>query len=265
MAKTYDIDQDLDYKNILNKLDLTKNNGFYIFGKPGVGKTTFGKKIQSSYKTKIETLQQQITKLEQAYEVQNELYQQRLTANNIQTTTIFNAIKKYGSWEAWEKNECSFAENIEMNKIMEAKKQLEKKKNSLKLPIFMNMQKFISNIQDSWAKQYIDATKNTETAIIKAAHANLLILDDFGAEFIHESTYPYIYELFEKRYQNLANKKLTTIITSNYSLAQLKHKYVKKLADEIAVARLFSRIEGLLSQEIQFLGFDKRKNKINML
>lgn len=95
--------------------------------------------------------------------------------------------------------------------------------------------------------------------ISKFANASLLIIDDLGVEFIHESTYSYIYEIFEKRFEKLESKKLTTIITTNYSLEKLQQKYNKKLGDEVSTERLFSRIEGLLNKYIEFIGEDKRK------
>ena len=166
---------------------------------------------------------------------------------------------KYGSFEKWKEVECSFPEKIKMDQISEEKNKLEEVLKQFIAPVFFNMQKFISDIQASWSKKYSDSTQVIENNISKFANASLLIIDDLGVEFIHESTYSYIYEIFEKRFEKLESEKLTTIITTNYSLEKLQQKYNKKLGDEVDTERLFSMIEGLLNKYIEFIGEDKRK------
>ncbi len=48
----YNVDNNLEYKNLLEKINLKKNNGLYIYGKAVVGKTTFSKELVKLYETK---------------------------------------------------------------------------------------------------------------------------------------------------------------------------------------------------------------------
>lgn len=262
MTFKYNVDNNLEYKNLLEKINLDKNNGLYIYGKAGVGKTTFSKKLVDLYETQKQNLKQKIKDLDNEYNVHDELYKRRLKDKKIERTHWLEITNKYGSFEKWKEVEWSFPENIKMDKISKEKNKLEEVLKQFSVPVFFNVQKFISDIQASWSKKYSDSTQVIENNIYKFANASLLIIDDLGVEFIHESTYPYIYEIFEKRFEKIESMKLTTIITTNYSLEQLQSKYSKKLGDEVAVERLFSRVEGLLSKYIEFIGEDKRKNKL---
>lgn len=199
MIKTkLNIDHDLEYekldylinKNLKN--NKFKNIGIFIYGKPGVGKTTFLKKIcQKLLNEKVEI---------QGYK-----------------------IPKY--------------------KLM-----------------FFNSNDWIRDIQKSWIKEL-----EFSTATKIDTSANILLIDDFGSEFTHNSTLPYILNLFESRFEFIKKqeKNTITIITSNYSIEQLKNKYSKVINDSMTIERLFSRIQGIINLTIEFEGVDKRhSNKI---
>ena len=199
MIKTkLNIDHDLEYekldylinKNLKN--NKFKNTGIFIYGKPGVGKTTFLKKIcQKLLNEKVQI---------QGYK-----------------------IPKY--------------------KLM-----------------FFNSNDWIRDIQKSWIKELeFSTTTKIDTS------ANILLIDDFGSEFTHNSTLPYILNLFESRFEFIKKqeKNTITIITSNYSIEQLKIKYSKVINDSMTIERLFSRIQGIINLTIEFEGVDKRySNKI---
>lgn len=196
----YNVDNNLEYKNLLEKINLKKNNGLYIYGKAGVGKTTFSKELVKLYETQKQNLKQKIKDLDDEYNVNDKLYKQRLKDKKMEPTPWMEINNKYGSFEKWKEVECSFPEKIKMDQISEEKNKLEEVLKQFIAPVFFNMQKFISDIQASWSKKYSDSTQVIENNISKFANASLLIIDDLGVEFIHESTYSYIYEIFEKRF-----------------------------------------------------------------
>lgn len=123
---------------------------------------------------------------------------------------------------------------------------------------YVNMQKYISAIQESW--------KEGITSKLKINfNADVFVVDDLGAEFIHPTTLPYIYEFFEKRFdifQNNPDKQ--NILVSNYPFDQLMNKYNKigfsNQTDKLTGERIESRISGLLELDVFCKGTDKRKN-----
>lgn len=126
--------------------------------------------------------------------------------------------------------------------------------------MFFNSNDWIRDIQKSWIKEL-----EFSTATKIDTSANVLLIDDFGSEFTHNSTLPYILNLFESRFEFIKKqeKNTITIITSNYSIEQLKNKYSKVIQDSMTIERLFSRIQGIINLTIEFEGVDKRhSNKI---
>ncbi|ASP28786.1 hypothetical protein SCORR_v1c10140 (plasmid) [Spiroplasma corruscae] len=122
---------------------------------------------------------------------------------------------------------------------------------------YIDVHRWISDIVNSWKSESYNSFK------VKT-NANLLILDDLGSEFFHESTSQNILSLFDDRYSYLESFnsdeiKNITIITSNYSLDELKNKYKKLVKDDVLVNRILSRINGCLNLEVKFIGEDKRK------
>lgn len=191
MKKTFNVDTDMNYESFSKILNFeSKEKSLYIYGKPGVGKTTFLKHF----------------------------------AKNI--SQIKNSF-----------------EGIEIPKFT---------------IMFFNVNDWIKDVQKSW--------KYEDSLPIKInTQVDILLVDDLGSEFFHNSTIPYLLDLFEERFE-FTQKNLSTsatIITSNYSILELKEKYLKNLNDKVSVERLFSRIEGIINLSVDFIGTDKRKGKID--
>lgn len=124
---------------------------------------------------------------------------------------------------------------------------------------FVNMHNFIAKKQEEWNKDFNDSIKTKEKINF---HADLLVIDDLGAEFIHSSTIGYLYEFFENRFAALnKNHNLKTIIISNYTTEAIYQKYSNVFKfDPIMGQRINSRLSGLFDIEINLLGKDKRIN-----
>jgi|GEM_PF-5228658 len=78
---------------------------------------------------------------------------------------------------------------------------------------------------------------------------------------MHASTYPYIFDVFEKRFEIISNSSepMITIISSNSSIEELEERYKKIIQNDLFIERLFSRIRGLINKQILFVGTDKRQ------
>jgi DNA replication protein DnaC len=79
----------------------------------------------------------------------------------------------------------------------------------------------------------------------KYLEADLLILDDLGAEFTTQFTVSCLYNLLNTRY----NRGLSTVISTNLSDEELQAKYED---------RIFSRLVGQDTEILLFVGRDKR-------
>ncbi|MBU5454833.1 ATP-binding protein [Caproiciproducens sp. MSJ-32] len=64
---------------------------------------------------------------------------------------------------------------------------------------------------------------------IKEEGLGLLVIDDLGTEQGTEWSLSKIYTILDSRYR----KKLPTIVTSNYSLGQLKERYGERIVDRL--------------------------------
>ncbi|WP_342274800.1 ATP-binding protein [Spiroplasma endosymbiont of Cantharis lateralis] len=190
----FNVDLDKNYQAFDKLLTLqTQNKNIFIYGKPGVGKTTF-------------------------------LYDFSKKINNQKVEISGYKVPKF---------------NI----------------------MFFNVNDWIKDVQKTWKEE------NTFEGSIKInTQANILLIDDLGSEFFHKSTMPSILNLFEERYEHVQKNRNNsiTLITSNYSLDELKDKYSNLVQDKAAIERLFSRIDGVIDKEIRFIGKDKRKEKNNL-
>ncbi|WP_338970800.1 hypothetical protein [Spiroplasma endosymbiont of Labia minor] len=212
----FKVDQDLEYKkfdqiNLDSKI--TKNIGLYIWGKPGVGKTTFLNKFKKDIHSRNNSLNKD-------YELNPNKYV--IESNGI----------KYSY----------------MPKMLNVH--------------FCNMQQLVSDFKWNWNRDKDESKKTNK--IPNFVKADVLLIDDLGAEHAHSSTYEYIYELFNKRFdyiQKNKDKKMYTLISSNFSIQELTEKYIRCF-DDINAERLISRISGLINYEINFIGIDKRWNEI---
>lgn len=81
----------------------------------------------------------------------------------------------------------------------------------------------IRETYNSWGRE-------GEYEILKSIEAaDLLVIDDLGTEQGTEWSLSKIYTILDSRYR----KKLPTIVTSNYSLGQLKERYGERIVDRL--------------------------------
>lgn len=104
------------------------------------------------------------------------------------------------------------------------------------------------DIFDKIKDAYNGKVNAEQTYINKLCNADLLIIDDFGVEFLNSWRYEKIYSLIDTRYI----KKKATIFTTNLGIKELK-----KHIDE----RLMSRIIGMTNCVFEFGGCDWRLKK----
>ncbi|AOG60408.1 primosomal protein DnaI [Spiroplasma helicoides] len=123
----------------------------------------------------------------------------------------------------------------------------------------INIQKWIANYQLSWKFGSFENINQTPSETLKSKE--VLIFDDLGAEFIHFSTAPYIYKLFELRYETTRlQNNFITIITLIYSIDELEKYYLKSLDNQTS-KKIISRIKGIVDLEIRLDGDDKRDSE----
>lgn len=111
--------------------------------------------------------------------------------------------------------------------------------------IFKNVNEVIDEIKNSFGTEL-----NEEQIINKYQQAKILFLDDFGSERDTEFTKNVIYRIINYRYNN----NLPTIISSNYSLQELKKA-------DIELRRIVDRIQDK-SYTINFTGKNKREKRM---
>ena len=93
---------------------------------------------------------------------------------------------------------------------------------------FLSFPAFVMELQDAWRKE---ATEDTALALLKkAAAVSHLILDDLGAEKLTEFVRQAVYYLLNEREQWVR----PTVITSNFSLAQLDTQFDSRISSRIA-------------------------------
>lgn len=129
---------------------------------------------------------------------------------------------------------------------------------------YANMAKLISDVQKTWNKNFDSNLQNVNLETL--TNKQFLIIDDIGTEYVHKTIYPYLYNLMELRLNFInANPKIkcVTIFTSNFSLIELQASY-KVAYSSVESERLISRLLGMLDQEIEFVGKDKRIHKIEI-
>ncbi|ABC01851.1 ATP-binding protein [Mycoplasma capricolum] len=127
---------------------------------------------------------------------------------------------------------------------------------------FINLAELVEKIKNSWNSKFTDSKEVLQNQIRRLINCKVLVIDDLGVETLSQGVYPYIFELFDKRYDLFTKKELITIITSNYSPENLKKYYNKKL-DVVNVERLISRVFGLFNYNfINFIGTDKRNKTL---
>jgi len=84
----------------------------------------------------------------------------------------------------------------------------------------------------------------------------LLVVDDLGTETLSNWSLEEIFYVISYRYE----RGLPTIFTSNYDLADLYGKYIKKLPP-IEIEKMLSRIKGF-TEGVKIIGEDKRKKNL---
>lgn len=266
----YSVDKDLNYKAFFKNFSSESN--LYIYGKPGVGKTSFANHI---YNLEISKRKEATYKLQEIDEKLSILYKERseyIVENKIEAFSYFEWKDTYPEkcanlesedaikvWSEYHENQLNFPINNEIQDLFKDKEKLKKEILNYTIPMVVNMNDFIKTIQKTWDKDCpYDVKKKLRTTVNEMNSAKVLIIDDLGVENASDGIMPYIYELFESRYEN--RNVVQTIITSNFDISALEEKYKRKKdkIQSIAVERLISRIDGLVEKYFMFDGLNKR-------
>jgi DNA replication protein DnaC len=109
---------------------------------------------------------------------------------------------------------------------------------------FRNRQNWKSDNKVSTGKQSAMTIKN-------------LYIDDLGTEKNDVHVLELMQDIFEARFDN----KLETYITSNLSMAQLRERWNR--VDTIMTERIMSRLKGLVGQQQEMKGEDRRWKQSN--
>ena len=112
---------------------------------------------------------------------------------------------------------------------------------------FTTTQEYIRNLMSLFGNK--DQIKFSEGVV----SSDLLVIDDVGTETLSNWSLEEIFYIVSNRYE----RNLPTLFTSNYDLAELYSKYLKKLPP-LEIEKMLSRIKGFTAG-VKIEGEDKRK------